>query len=129
MKIRDEGLYKKKYGTFENYIVERWDFDRSRIYQLMNATDLTQKISQIQQKNNDKNLPLVDFLPQNERQIRPLLDTLETDSERVTVWQKVVEEITELKKTDNKAKITAAFVQEKVDVRISVLPYILRYFE
>jgi hypothetical protein len=90
-KIRDEGLYKKKYGTFENYIVERWDFTKQQGYRLLNASELTQKIAFIGEKNGIKSNQIGDFLPQNESQIRPLSDGLKTDSERVTVWQKVVE--------------------------------------
>lgn len=53
---------------------------------------------------------MVQLLPQNERQIRHLISGLKTDSERVTVWQNVVESA----KNDN-VKITAEFVKTKVD--------------
>ena len=114
MKIRDDGDYKEIYGTFENYLSERWDFSRSRGYQLLDSASLTQKIAQVLTKNdvkNDGKCPqIVDKLPANEGQIRPLISDLKTDSERVTVWQNVVE----ASKNDN-VKITAAFVQQKVD--------------
>ena len=110
MKIRDDGDYKEIYGTFKNYIEERWGFNEKQGYRLLNAAELTQKIAQISSKNRLKSNQIGDVLPQNESQLRPLLDTLKTDSERVTVWQNVVEA-----SKNEGVKITAAFVQEKVD--------------
>ena len=42
LKIRDEGLYKKKYGTFEKYLEDRWEFGKRRGYQLMKSAELMQ---------------------------------------------------------------------------------------
>ena len=47
MKIRDDGDYKEIYGTFKNYIEERWGFNEKQGYRLLNAAELTQKIAQI----------------------------------------------------------------------------------
>ena len=33
---------------------------------------------------------MVHFLPSSERHLRPLIDSLKTDSERIAVWQNVV---------------------------------------
>ena len=50
------------------------------------------------------------ILPENERQIRPLLEKLSTDSERVTVWHTAVGDAVE-----SNTKITQAYIQKKVD--------------
>jgi len=114
IQIRDEKLYTDKYATFENYITERWDFKQSRGYQLLDAASLTQKIeflqSEILTDKDEKLPPLVQLLPENERQIRPLLTSLKTDSERIAVWKNVV-----FDSQGDEVKITAAYVQKKVD--------------
>jgi ParB family chromosome partitioning protein len=61
-------------------------------------------------KSGAKSEQFVRILPENEGHLRPLLSDLKTDSERVTVWQNVVE----ASKADN-VKITAKFVKTKVD--------------
>lgn len=47
--IRDEdgGLYKVTHGTFEEYIAARWDMDRSRAYQLIDAAPAMLVMSKI----------------------------------------------------------------------------------
>ncbi len=95
MEIRgDDGCKKSKWTTFEKYITERWDFKQSRGYQLLDSASLTQKIEFLQAKSltekGEKLPPLVELLPSNERQIRPLLTGLKTDSERIKVWQNAV---------------------------------------
>lgn len=47
--IRDEdgGLYKGSYATFEDYIVKRWDMDRTRAYQLIDAAPAMLVMSKI----------------------------------------------------------------------------------
>jgi len=106
-KIRDEGEYKKKYGTFENYLKERWGYSKQHGHRLINSAEIYQKLEHktLTGKDTEKS-PIGDFLPTAESQIRPLLDSLKTDSERVKVWQNV--------QSDGK-KITANLVQEKVD--------------
>ncbi len=58
------------------------------------VTDLTQKITFQGNKSltekGEKVPQIVELLPANEGQIRPLLNGLKTDSERVKVWQDVV---------------------------------------
>ena len=49
-------------------------------------------------------------MPDSESHLRPLLTSLKTDAERVKVWQDAVDD-----SQDSKVKITAAFVQKKVD--------------
>lgn len=38
-------LYKKRYGTFEKYWRERWDFERAHVYRLMDAAKLFEEMS------------------------------------------------------------------------------------
>ena len=115
MKIRDERLYEKKYITFENYLETRWEFGQKRRgYQIINAADLTQKIAfyqaEILTDKDEKSEPVVHFLPSYERHLRPLIDSLKTDSERIAVWQNVVYD-----SKGEKVNITASYVQKKVD--------------
>ena len=105
-----------KYATFENYITERWQFSRQRGYQIINAADLTQKIAFYQAESltdkDEKSAPKVHFLPSSETHLRPLIDSLKSDSERIAVWQNVVYD-----SKGEKVKITAAYVQKKVENR------------
>jgi hypothetical protein len=110
LKIRNEKMYKKKHDTFEKYLEDRWDIRRKRGYQLMKSAEFMQ----IAEKNMDEivhqNEVLVDIsepiLPKNERQLRPLLEKLSHNGERLKVWAEVVE---------TGEKITAELVQHKVD--------------
>ena len=77
--IRDRRLYKADFGTFEEYVEQRWEWGRTRAYQLIDAAAFARNLS-----------TLVDTIPQRETHIRPLLERLETDAERATVWQRVV---------------------------------------
>ena len=96
-KIRDDKLYSKnhggKYDSFEEYISDRWGYSKRQGYRLLNASELTQKIAQVQQKTltnkDEKSKQIVYFLPENESHLRPLIDSFKTDSERVKVWQDV----------------------------------------
>ena len=115
MKIRDERLYEKKYITFENYLKTRWEFgQKSRGYQIINAADLTQKIAFYQAgiltDKDEKSPQIVHFLPSLESHLRPLIDSLKTDSERIAVWQNVVYD-----SKGEKVNITASYVQKKVN--------------
>jgi hypothetical protein len=111
VKIRDEGLYVEKYGTFENYLNDRWGHDKSTGYRLIGSVELCQKLELQMSPIGDKKAPLsVSVLPENESQVRPLLTGLKTDSERAKVWDEVVEQ----SKNEGR-KITAAYVQQKVD--------------
>ena len=62
----------------------------------INAADLTQKIAFQQAEsltNKDEKSKLkVDFLPSSETHLRPLIDGLKTDAERVKVWQDAVDD-------------------------------------
>ena len=79
---------------------------------------------------SDKNLPIGKFpaitFPANEAQIRPLVNSLKTDGERLHVWAEVVKQATQdaenasvkvgsKKPASPQSKITADLVQRKVD--------------
>ena len=49
--IRDQRLYRERFKTFEAYVKARWSFDRSRAYQLIDASDLKADLSTIVDKN------------------------------------------------------------------------------
>lgn len=118
--IRNSGLYKAGYGeiekdsdgtirkwTFERYLEKRWDITRQTGYRQLASAEFLQKLSYIDSVKmspmGDKNT--ID-LPENERQIRPLIECLNHDGERIHVWQEVA---------NAGEKITAALVQRKVD--------------
>jgi len=108
--IRNSGLYKAKYGTFEAYLEKRWDIARRTGYQQLAAAEFIQKLEFC--SNNDSGVlcaiahKTAPVLPQNEGQIRPLLTCLNHDGERLKVWSDVVQD---------GEKITASLVQRKVD--------------
>ena len=59
---------------------------------------------------DEKSAQIVHFLPSLESHLRPLIDSLKTDSERIAVWKNVVYD-----SQGDEVKITAAYVQNKVD--------------
>ena len=76
--IRDQGLYKDGYGTFENYCAQRWEISRQRAYRLIEAAEIAGNLSPIGLQS-----------PENERQVRPLAQIDAED--RAAVWREVVE--------------------------------------
>ena len=42
--IRDDKLYKKKYGTFEEYADQRWGWKRTHAYRMIDAAERFQAI-------------------------------------------------------------------------------------
>jgi phage N-6-adenine-methyltransferase len=94
LEIRDSGLYKVRYGTFEEYCRERWQMARRTAYQLMDAAEVVENVRNCAQ------------IPANEAQARPLVGL--PPETQFQVWQQVVE-------TAPEGKITGAFVQEVVE--------------
>jgi len=94
MVIRDQRLYRQAYGTFEDYLRERWDLSRPRAYQLIHAAEVVDAVSTI-----------VDIVPVNEAQARPLA-TLPAEQQS-EVWREVVE-------TAPPSGVTAKHVKETV---------------
>jgi hypothetical protein len=65
-RIRDGRLYREEYATFDEYCQQKWDYGKSRAYQLMNAAQVCDTL--------EERPPLVDVpKPTNERQVRPLV--------------------------------------------------------
>ena len=100
LKIRDENLYKDEYGTFENYLEVRWDYDRSRGYQLINAAEMSKKM--------DLAAPEMSKIFDKESHSKELLTGLNTDSERLRVAELVA------KKSGDGGKVTAEVVRETI---------------
>lgn len=73
LEIRDRKLYKVRYGTFEDYCLNRWQMSRPQAYRLMNATSTVELLS-----------PIGDT-PKAESQVRPLTP-LEPE-QQVEAWQ------------------------------------------
>lgn len=92
--IRDNRLYRKDFGTFEDYCQTKWKLNKSHSYRLIDSSEVISDLS-----------PIGDKLPETESQTRPLT-ILKTAEERIAVWSQVVE-----KHGDN---ITAKHVSEEV---------------
>jgi hypothetical protein len=86
--IRDEGLYKDKFATFEEYCKSRWGFSRPRAYQLIDAVEVVEDLSTIVDTTSQDAKAV---LPQNESQARALGSCADDAKQRHEVWSKVVE--------------------------------------
>jgi SAM-dependent methyltransferase len=79
--IRDNRLYRQRYGTFEEYCARRWDFSRPRAYALCAASEVIADLSPIGD---------IRLLPENEAQARPLT-RLKAPEHRQRAWEMAVE--------------------------------------
>ncbi|AFZ28444.1 hypothetical protein Cylst_6691 (plasmid) [Cylindrospermum stagnale PCC 7417] len=79
--LRDRKLYRNTHKTFEEYCKDRFSYNRSRSYQLIDAAFVVDNLEECPQ--------IVDILPTAEGQVRPLTK-LEAE-EQVTCWQEAVE--------------------------------------
>jgi hypothetical protein len=114
MAIRDERLYADHYETFEAYCQKRWQFGKSRAYQLIEAAEVQSDLSTIvDTKNKNPKQKTAIPLPQNEAQARAVADAADTPEERRQVWEKVVE--TAPKNEAGEPIITAKFVSKVAD--------------
>lgn len=94
--IRDDRLYRAEYETFEEYVEKRWEMGQSRAYQFIDAAQIVESL---------KSSTIVELLPSNEAQIRPL-SILQTE-QQPQVWQEAVS-------TAPNGKVTAAHVAATV---------------
>jgi hypothetical protein len=78
IEIRDRKLYRATHKTFEAYCQEKWSLTRPRAYQFMDASEVVQNLS-----------TMVDKIPTNERQVRPLTKLPQT--QQLEIWQKAIE--------------------------------------
>jgi hypothetical protein len=60
--IRNGKLYRGQFGTFEAYCREKWQYQKVYVYRLISAAELVTHL-----------LPIGNFSPQHESQIRPLI--------------------------------------------------------
>jgi hypothetical protein len=94
--IRNERLYRKEFGTFEDYCRAKWSMSRQRANQLVDAADLAKQLTTTVVK------------PESERQTRPL--SALPPEQRADAWREATE-------TAPAGRITAAHVQSVVDRR------------
>jgi len=84
--IRDDKLYKKKYGTFEEYADQRWGWSGRHAYRMIEASERFQAIENVTKNGSFGHK----ILPSNEAQVRPLTEL--SDAEAVHVWGQVTEQ-------------------------------------
>ena len=78
--LRDKRLYRSTHRTFEKYCRERFRFQRSHSYQMIDAAGVVENLSAIGGQ----------ILPTNERQVRPL--TRLEPAQQLEAWQVAVEQ-------------------------------------
>ena len=93
--IREQRLYRESYATFEDYCRQRWDLSRPYAYQLIEASQVVDRVSAI-----------ADIVPANEAQARPLVSL--RAEQQAPVWREVVD-------TAPPSGITAKHVKETVN--------------
>ena len=88
IEIRDyrDGLLYKRYGTFEKYCQERWEFGRSYAFRLMDAAEIYREM--LPRGNTDGGS--VPVLPTTEKQMRSL-KKLPTAELRLDAWTSAVQ--------------------------------------
>lgn len=79
--IRDDEQWRERYNvaTFEEYLDQRWEMTKPYAYRLIDAAGFAEKVAHGQLS-----------VPSRERHIRPLLERLESDEDRITVWRDVL---------------------------------------
>ncbi len=82
LELRDRRLYRSTHKSFEEYCRDRFGYNRSHSYQLIDAAIVVDNLQKCPQ--------FVDIFPNREGQVRPLTK-LEPDQQRL-VWQQAVEE-------------------------------------
>jgi len=90
--IREQKLYREAFGTFEDYLRQRWDLSRSYAHRLIDAAEVTERL-----------LPVGNILPMNEAQVRPL--TSLPPEQQQEVW-------TEAVNTAPSGRVTAQHVKQ-----------------
>ncbi|OYD87131.1 hypothetical protein CDG77_31120 [Nostoc sp. 'Peltigera membranacea cyanobiont' 213] len=81
IELRDRRLYRSTHKTFDEYCLDRFGYNRSRSYQLVDAAVVVDNLQKCPQ--------IVDILPTAEGQVRPL--TKLQLQEQQEVWLKAVE--------------------------------------
>lgn len=83
MELRDRRLYRTTHATFEEYCRDRFDYTRRRPYQLIEAAQIYDNLS-------EKCVKFLHILPTKEGQVQPL-SQLERESQPLA-WETAVEE-------------------------------------
>jgi protein gp37 len=74
--ILDRKLWLQRYnGTFKQYCEDRWELQEAYVHRLIGAAGFAARLAHGRVQ-----------VPTSERHIRPLLDRLEADADRITVW-------------------------------------------
>jgi hypothetical protein len=92
--IREQRLYRQDYGTFEDYLRQRWDLSRPHAYRMIDAAKVMENLS-----------PIGDIVPVNEAQARPLASL--PPAQQSEAWKEAIE-------TAPPTGITAKHVQTTV---------------
>lgn len=103
--IRERNLYREKTRTFEQYVKQVFDIARGTAHRYIKAAEFLENVSNWRQNDGDV---VIDMLPTNESQIRPL--TKLKPEQQVVVWRSVVEKA----KHSAAPKITASLVNNVV---------------
>jgi hypothetical protein len=83
MELRDRRLYRSTHATFEEYCQDRFDYTRRRPYQLIEAAQIYDNLS-------EKWVKFLHILPTKEGQVQPL-SQLARESQPLA-WETAVEE-------------------------------------
>jgi protein gp37 len=96
--ISSDKLWRERYNhaTFEEYCEERWELTKVHAYRLIGAATFAQGVT-------DRLLQV----PSRETHVRPLLERLETDDDRIAVWRDVLA-------TTNGVKIKATDIENAI---------------
>jgi hypothetical protein len=116
--IQQDELYREEFKTFEQCCQSLFDIGRQRAYQLIGASAVYDQLSTIcrQTKLGESDI-VIDVLPVNESQIRPLLKVPESD--RPLIWAKTVETAPKGKPTNGHVnKVVKKYLGEVTETRI-----------
>ena len=83
MELRDRRLYRSTHATFEDYCRDRFDYVRRRSYQLIDAAQIYNNLS-------EKCEQIVHILPTREGQVRPMSQL--NAEQQILAWSTAVEE-------------------------------------
>ncbi|GAB6191120.1 hypothetical protein [Desulfocastanea catecholica] len=106
--IKERKLYRMKALTFEKYCKELFDIAKSRVRELINATDVIENLRHGGGFGDDQLL-----LPLNERQVRPLIKL--RPEQQLAVWKAAVESAPRGKVTSSHvANVVKSYLGEKI---------------
>ena len=91
--INEGRLYRATHKNFQDYCIERWEFDRQRAYQLIRSAAVAENVNKF-----------LHIVPERESHVRPLISL--KPEKQIEVW----EAVTTQAKAD-KVRITAELVQ------------------